>query len=48
MPLPRYGIKSIDDLRHVVDDDLREAGMAKAFQRRKLLQAVRDLSAGEL
>ena len=46
--LSRYGIDSVEDLRLVVDEDLREAGITKPFQRRKLLKAIRALDeAGE-
>jgi hypothetical protein len=46
--LSRYGIDSVEDLRLADEDDLRDAGITKTFQRRKLLKAIRALEeAGE-
>eukprot|EP00947_MAST-08B_sp_MAST-8B-sp1_P001940 g1940.t1 len=44
--LADHEVDSIEDLRLLEDDDLREAGIAKSFQRRKILKAIRKLDAG--
>ena len=41
-----YGVESVQDLVFVTDEDLRQAGVSKPFQRRKMLRAVENFNKG--